>query len=302
MERWRLQQKQSLPLEQKVQLTQFKIRKWYEHWGGGVSVSFSGGKDSTVLLDLVRSQYPSIPAVFANTGQEYADIIRFIKSFGNIAWVKPKMTFWDVVEKHGWPVISKKVSMGLARYRNTKSQLQRDLRINGGICPTSGKAQYRTIPIKWQFLLKAPFKCSDICCDILKKRPLKKYAKETGRRTMLATMADESTIRTVQYLKTGCNAFDSNTPISTPMAFWTEEDIWAYIKSRDLPYSDIYNKGERRTGCKYCIFGAHMEKEPNRFQRMRKNFPGQFANFERHGGCNVLDFIGIPHREPNLLF
>ena len=61
---WELQQMQSLPLSAKVVMTQQRIREWYEHWDGMVYVSFSGGKDSTVLLHLVRDMYPSfrIPA------------------------------------------------------------------------------------------------------------------------------------------------------------------------------------------------------------------------------------------------
>ena len=64
MELWQLQQKQSLPLEAKIAMTQQRIREWYEHWDGEVYVSFSGGKDSTVLLHIVRQMYPDVPAVF----------------------------------------------------------------------------------------------------------------------------------------------------------------------------------------------------------------------------------------------
>jgi 3'-phosphoadenosine 5'-phosphosulfate sulfotransferase (PAPS reductase)/FAD synthetase len=44
-----LKQMQSLPLEAKIAMTQQRIRQWYEYWEGNVYVSFSGGKDSTVL-------------------------------------------------------------------------------------------------------------------------------------------------------------------------------------------------------------------------------------------------------------
>jgi 3'-phosphoadenosine 5'-phosphosulfate sulfotransferase (PAPS reductase)/FAD synthetase len=82
--------------------------------------------------------------------------------------------------------------------------------------------------------------------------------------------------------------------------FWKETDIWQYIKENNLPYSDIYNKGEPRTGCKYCMFGIKMEDEPNRFQRMRKRTPGQFENFRRHGGCGVLDELKVSYEEARI--
>jgi 3'-phosphoadenosine 5'-phosphosulfate sulfotransferase (PAPS reductase)/FAD synthetase len=45
---------QAWPLQRKVQVTQTRIIEWYMRWGGQVFISFSGGKDSTVLLDLER--------------------------------------------------------------------------------------------------------------------------------------------------------------------------------------------------------------------------------------------------------
>lgn len=92
MERWELQQLQGLPLDIKILKTQQRIREWYEHWGGQVYVSFSGGKDSTVLLHLVRELYPDVPAVFVDTGLEYPEIRAFVKTFENITRLYPQNT------------------------------------------------------------------------------------------------------------------------------------------------------------------------------------------------------------------
>ena len=78
---WELRQMQSLPLDIKVKMTQRRIMDWYNYWGGEVYVSFSGGKDSTVLLHIARELFPDIPAVFVNTGLEYPEIREFAKSF-----------------------------------------------------------------------------------------------------------------------------------------------------------------------------------------------------------------------------
>jgi len=106
-----LKRLQSQPLGRKVIMTRQRIREWVEHYGeDGVYVSFSGGKDSTVLLDIVRKDYPNIPAVFVDTGLEYPEIREFVKSFENVVWLKPKMNFRAVIEKYGYPFISKEVS------------------------------------------------------------------------------------------------------------------------------------------------------------------------------------------------
>ena len=105
-----LQQMQSLPLSAKILMTKRRIREWYDYWDGQVYVSFSGGKDSTVLLHIARELYPDIEAVFVNTGLEYPEIQSFVKTFDNVTILRPKMRFDEVIKKYGYPIISKEVS------------------------------------------------------------------------------------------------------------------------------------------------------------------------------------------------
>lgn len=92
-------------------MTQERIRGQVNEFGeDGVYVSFSGGKDSTVLLHIVRNMYPNVKAVFVDTGLEYPEIREFVKSFDNVDWLRPKMNFRQVIEKYGYPFISKEVS------------------------------------------------------------------------------------------------------------------------------------------------------------------------------------------------
>ena len=97
-----LQQMQSLPLSVKILMTKRRIREWYDYWDGQVYVSFSGGKDSTVLLHLAREVYPDIEAVFVNTGLEYPEIQSFVKTFDNVTILRPKMRFDEVIKKYGY--------------------------------------------------------------------------------------------------------------------------------------------------------------------------------------------------------
>jgi 3'-phosphoadenosine 5'-phosphosulfate sulfotransferase (PAPS reductase)/FAD synthetase len=108
---WELKQMQALPLEAKIAKTQLRIREWVDTYGeDGVYISFSGGKDSTVLLDIVRKMYPNIEACFVNTGLEYPSVRKFALSKENVTELRPNMNFREVVSKYGYPIISKEVS------------------------------------------------------------------------------------------------------------------------------------------------------------------------------------------------
>ena len=74
-----LKERQSWSLDQKIDHALGSIDQFYQRLDGKVYVSFSGGKDSTVLYWLARKIFPDIKAVFCNTGNEYPDIVRFVK-------------------------------------------------------------------------------------------------------------------------------------------------------------------------------------------------------------------------------
>ena len=131
-----LYQMQSLSLDIKIRMTENRIRDWYNHYDGDVYCSFSGGKDSTVLLDIIRNTVGvyDVPAVFVDTGLEYPEIKAFVKSVGNVTIIRPNMTFRQVIEKYGYPVISKEVARrvhyakkAIAEGRETSRRLQKAL-------------------------------------------------------------------------------------------------------------------------------------------------------------------------------
>ena len=291
MEMWQLKQRQALPLEVKIELTKKKIREWYEAWDGEVYVSYSGGKDSTVLLHMVRSIYPDIPAIFIDTGLEYPEIKEQVRATENVVVLRPKMQFSEVIEKYGFPVVSKEQSRYIHQVRTTNSDYLRELRLHGG---SNGKSF--KVSEKWKYLIDAPFKISDNCCEVMKKRPVKKYEKDTMRKPMTGEMAGESLLRKQRYLQHGCNGFNTSRPKSTPIGFWLEEDVWAYIRKFNVPYSSIYDTGVDRTGCMFCMYGIQFDGSPNRFHRMKETHPKHYDYCINKLGCGaVLDYIGIEY-------
>ena len=279
------------PLAKKIAWALRQIRIWYEVSDGRVYVSFSGGKDSTVLLHLVRSLYPDVPAVFCNTGLEFPEIVDFVRSTPNVTTLRPAKTFRKVIQDHGWPVISKDQAVAINRYRHTKDPEQKRRRLEG--FPNGPKGM---ISKKWRFLIEAPFEISDECCRVMKKTPVRKYVKSTSRYGMEGTMAADSRMRKTVYLRQGCNSFGATRPVSRPLSIWTEDDVWGYVRDHKVAYSPIYDMGYKRTGCVFCMFGVHLERPPNRFQLLQKTHPRLHTYcMEKLGLRKVLEFIGVAH-------
>ena len=324
-----------------------KDTEWIESaYPGAVYVSFSGGKDSTVLKHIVDSMYDDVPSLFVNTGLEYPEIQKFAMSQPNVVTVRPEMRFDQVLKEHGYPVASKEVAGYVREAKHSKSEklrAMRTARLKGEYLRPDGKLSEYNCP-KWGVLLDAPFEVSDKCCAVMKKKPLDKYAKETGRKGIIGTMASESRFRRQSWIRYGCNMFDSPTKqLSRTMSFWTEQDVLHYIQKFNVPYCSVYGDiqvkphgdalpgqidlfdflgdyepedqlmttGCNRTGCIFCMFGCHLEKEPNRFQRLKETHPRQYEycigggemvdgkwqpNKKGLGLGYVLDYIGVDYK------
>lgn len=286
-------------MEDKLKHTKRLIMEWYYQFDGNVYVAFSGGKDSTVLLRIVRDLYPEVEAVFCQTGLEYPEINKFVKTFGNVTTLKPKMTFKQVLDKYGYPIISKSVAMAISRHDNTKSDIQKQLRLHGGVNPTSGKTQrVGIIPKKWHYIV-GKIKTTEQCCNVFKKDPFKRYEKKTGKKPFIGLMAHESNMRKMKYLKDECNNIHRKHPQSNPLMFWSEADILKYIRDFGVELSEIY-KTEKSTGCVFCMYGLHMEEEGNtRFDRMKKTHPKLYEYCMNKLGLKKVIDIYIGQEEHN---
>lgn len=342
-----LYQMQSLPLSAKIRMTENRIRWWYDYFNGDVYVSFSGGKDSTVLVDIVTKMgYTDIPLVFVDTGLEYPEIREFVKGYGDrVTWLRPKMNFKQVIEKYGYPMFTKEASEAvdhareyLRRAKNQDSKTpykQFYEKITGtgryekgGKCKEGEPSRAKFSQKKYEFMLDAPFEISNKCCNVMKKEPTHRYAKETGRTPIMAQMASESLLRTQKWLQHGCNGFDMKSPISNPMAFWTDQDVLLYIKENNLKIAPVYGDvveteeykqmtldcflderpylkttGCQRTGCMFCGYGCHAEKGEGRFQMMKRTHPKQYEWIMKpwsEGGLGYKDVIDWINEHGNI--
>ena len=333
-------------------------------------VSFSGGKDSTVLLHLVRSIFPDVKAVFSNTGLEYPEVQRHVRSIENVDIVRPSMRFDEVISTYGYPLIGKEVAEAIYYARRIRPSGEREVwrkrrellgqrqsaskgscwaterleeagtwggeknhlietstarnrrtvlsgRMHGAGIANNGKtgewgvfsnpteqfgAKSQFNKEKWLPMVYTPFMISHYCCFKMKKSPMKQYQHKNHLYSILGTLAEESRVRKQAWIRHGCNAFESASPTSQPLSFWTEQDILAYIVKHDLKIADVYGDivsvvdgdeyppkdmmrnvgcnlkctGCQRTGCIFCGFGFHLDKGETRFQMLARTHPRQY--------------------------
>lgn len=317
-----LKEMQAWSLERKIQVAQTRILEFGVKLDKQIYVAFSGGKDSTVLLDLVRRVFPETPAVFSDTGLEYPEIRDFVKTVENVTWVKPikwdkhkrefvRTSFKEVINQYGYPIVSKEICEVVAPAKKNIAAGRLDTLRVKKLRGQNECTKSRYNCSKWAFLLDAPFDVNNKCCDYMKKSPMKLYEKRTGRHPIIGTMAAESFVRRNRWLLEGCNNFTGRIT-SKPLSFWTEQDVLRYIKNFNLPYASriygdivqdaagsLYTTGANRTGCVFCGFGAHLEKEPNRYQRLKKTHPQLWEYCmkpKEQGGLGMrvaLEYIGV---------
>lgn len=306
-----LREKQSWTLPQKVQHAMDVISTFVSRMGGldKVYISWSGGKDSTVLLDIARRMYPDILAVFCATGNEYPDIMKFVrdakKDGANIQIIRPKMTPREVWAKYGFPLVGKDIARYIHDIRSNPNSKSSQLRLN--------KSSRFGISDKWKYLVSEPYDTHNICCHKLKEEPMHRFNKESGRFPIIGVMASESKRREVDYINNGnCNYFNGKRPKSQPLSIWTDSDIWAYIDRFNLPIAEIYHKGAQRTGCMGCGFGAQFADD-TRFRVLLANYPKCYdmvMNYTNNGvtfrealrKVLAVNKLYLPDEQPPTLF
>ncbi len=308
-------QRASLDLESKVFMTMKRIKDWYDYWDGEVYLSYSGGKDSEVLRQIIRSMpapYNKIVCVYCNTGLEYPEVrdrVRGLAKGGDlIIQIRPDRTFKDIWENDGIPLISKRVARMIRIARGELGGEQSRNLVLNGINKKGERTNSRwVLPEKWRPVVKTEIKISDTCCDFLKKKPFIKFEKESGLHVMTAMMASEGGTRD---MIEKCNMFDGSRPKSSPMLFWLESDVWDYIEKYNVVLPDVYYekkylfnghhvtiKGEKRTGCMFCAFGQHMEKGLTKFQKMQLTHPRQYDKIiNKMNLSEALDIVGVKYK------
>lgn len=241
-------------------------------------ISFSGGKDSTVLSKLIDIALPknNIPRVFVNTGIEYKLIVDFVKKISNydnrFIIISPHKNILNILKEQGYPFKSKEHSQRLSEFQ--KSGMTKTIinYLGNGtkksfLCPNV---------LKYQFSNNFKIKCSDKCCFELKKKPCDDWCKENNKPISITGIRQgEGGLR--QSLK-GCTIFFDKDCKQLhkfhPLFPLDEEFIDLFIKENNVKLCELYYPpyNFERTGCKGCPFNIHLESQ---LSIMKKYFPNE---------------------------
>lgn len=262
-------------LEQKITKAQERIESLYYETKGQCYLSFSGGKDSTVVLALIKQceelltiPINSIPVVFCDTGIELGatrDFVNWCKEnyYQNIQIIRPQVSFDWIIKNKGKPIKSKLKSEFIGRYKNNKN--------SKAIHYLLGDKGYQKIKIadKDMHILHDEFdiKIGNSCCEYLKKKPFLKYQKEhaikgyfTGVRNAEGGARELATLKRLKNNGKLCTAIKKGYTVKMPIIDWTSEDIEQFIKEYNVPLSRAYTDyGLERTGCFLCPFNLQIK-------------------------------------------
>lgn len=239
------------------------------------SCAFSAGKDSEVLLHILLQHKPDIPVIYGNTTIEFPECLQFAKKLKqdwhlNYFEARPEVNFWWVVENYGWPLLGKTFGVGGVAHKESREQFFDDLMQEG--------------KLTGQYKIQSEVPISSACCTFLKERPSIKLQKSMGiDGVFLGILASESRQRMFNFLDYGEFYFAKSQHVHKchPLAIWTDDDIWAYIKKYNLPYAKLYDMGyyddfgewicHKRNGCMFC--GMDIKFQHNHLSIMRRTHP-----------------------------
>jgi len=281
---------QAAPLDQKIAWARKTIERALESLENP-ALAFSAGKDSTVLLHLLRQYKPDIITIYGNTSIEFPECVKFARWLRdewdlNYYEAKPEVTFWWIVEEYGWPLLGKSFGVGGVAHKSSREKFFDDLAARG--------------ELTGQYAIQAEVPISSACCTFLKERPSQKLQKELNvDGVFLGIMAAESRQRMFNFLEYGEWYYAKSQKMwkCHPLAIWTDEDIWAYIRRHDVPYAALYDMGyqdeatgewihHKRNGCMFC--GMDLRFPNNHLAIMRRTHPKAWNTLMRRKGLGKV--------------
>ena len=266
-----------LTLYDRIQVIKLTNEKYdLEH---NAYLSFSGGRDSTILHHLLDEALPNntIPRVFIDTGIEYTMIREFVLKLAEndkrFVIIKPSKPIKKTLEEFGYPFKSKQHSHNVAQYQRTGMSKSVRVYLLGENTKKGRSSLYHCPEIlKYQFTNEFSLKISDLCCKKMKKEPVKKWEKENNRSIAITGMRKEEGGNRLQLT---CVITDSKGKIQKfhPFAVVSDEFEEWYRERERIELAKLYYPpfNFKRTGCKGCPFALELQEQLELLERYLPN-------------------------------
>jgi len=263
----RIYQLWQLPLNDKIKYSNNLLRKYLKNFNKPV-ICWSGGRDSTVALHMIRQAIIDIPVIYVNSGVDFPETVQFIDFLADkwnlnlfVSEPEKEENFWSVGAKYGWPIFGKNIASNVERANRS-----------GNIRPQLSKVE--------KVLANNKIFISARCTKYIQEKPSKIIEKKLGADIkILGLRASESSTRVRLWVDHGdCykvkDYFGKNKEIwkINPISIWTDKDILEYHNINKIPYCELYKKGYLRNGCWPCAMGIRY----GQLRRLRIGHPKLF--------------------------
>lgn len=238
-------------------------------------LSFSGGKDSTILHYLLDIALPNnrIPRVFINTGIEYNAIVKFVKELAEnddrFVIINPTQPIKKTLETYGYPFKSKQHSSMLSVYK--KSGVGKSVKRYLGLIESNTLFRCPKI-LKYQFTPNFEIKCSDKCCLKMKKEPVHKWEKTNNKSISILGLRQGEGGQRASHK--GCVVLDGDSLVKfKPLNPITDEWEQWFIETYNIKLCELYYPpfNFKRTGCKGCPFSLDLQEQLNIMEKYIPN-------------------------------
>jgi phosphoadenosine phosphosulfate reductase len=209
----------------------------------GYCLRFSGGKDSVVIKRLAEMSGVKFDAHYTVTSVDPPELVRFVKKMPDVSFDIPHdkdgkpITMWNLIPRMGTP------PMRMSRYCCAELK------------ETVGTGRVSVTGVRWAESARRK-----------NNRNLVDISKNKGKQRISYNLDNDDARRTVE------QCYRTMATLVNPIIDWTDDDVWKFIRTENVPYCELYDCGYKRLGCIGCPMSTNAEKELSAYPKYKQAY------------------------------
>lgn len=237
-------------IQDKVQIAIDRLKAFEP--ADGYWLAYSGGKDSDVILDLAKRSGVKFEAHFSVTSVEAPETIYYIRrEHPEVIWSFPK--YKDGKVKTMWKLIPQKKLPPTMYVRYCCAELKE----------SAGDGRVTITGVRW--------------AESQRRKKGRHLVDIGGKKGIVYNTDNDEAKRMVE------QCYRTQRTLVNPIIDWTDEDVWEYIKTNNLKYNPLYDKGYKRVGCVGCPMSSHQKEALDRYPKIKRLYMRAFEKMLRSG-------------------